>query len=201
MTAYLEVRRDTSNPDLVVLDLDSINIGRALSNDITVPEDELMSRRHAILEYRAGGWLIRDLGSRNGTFLNEERIVGQRALHDRDEIRVGVTRMVYRQAAAGDREQETRAAQHPPDLTRRERDVLLALFQAGNSAEVFSEPATIKEMARVLYVSEAAIKQHLMHLFDKFEIPAGIDRRRLRLANEALRRGAVRLSEIRRTTT
>jgi len=184
VTAYLEVRRDTSNPDLVVLDHDSINIGRALSNDITMPEDELMSRRHAVLEYRAGGWLIRDLGSRNGTFLNEERIVGQRALHDHDEIRVGVTRLVYRQAGAGDREQETRAAQRPPDLTRRERDVLLALFQAGNSAEVFSEPATIKEMAQVLYVSEAAIKQHLMHLFDKFEIPAGIDRRRLRLATK-----------------
>jgi hypothetical protein len=35
-----------------------------------------------------------------------------------------------------------------------------------------------------------------MHLLDKFEIPAGIDRRRLRVVNEAFRRGAVRLSEI-----
>jgi DNA-binding CsgD family transcriptional regulator len=51
-------------------------------------------------------------------------------------------------------------------------------------------------MAEALFVSEAAVKQHLAHLYDKFAIYDG-DRRRGRLANEALRRGAVRLSDLR----
>ena len=41
-----------------------------------------------------------------------------------------------------------------------------------------------------------AVKQHLANLYDKFGVPAGDDHRRARLANEALRRGAVSLSEL-----
>jgi len=48
-----------------------------------------------------------------------------------------------------------------------------------------------------LFVSEAAIKQHLLKLYEKFGIRAGGDRRRVQLANEALRRGAVSFSEVR----
>ena len=40
-------------------------------------------------------------------------------------------------------------------------------------------------------VSEAAVKQHLAHLYDKFGVEGGGERRRVALANEALRRGAV----------
>jgi hypothetical protein len=48
-------------------------------------------------------------------------------------------------------------------------------------------------------VSEAAVKQHLAHLYVKFEIGNG-ERRRVRLANEALRRGAITLAEVRSAT-
>jgi len=46
-------------------------------------------------------------------------------------------------------------------------------------------------------VSEAAVKQHMARLYEKFGIHSGLDRRRMRLANEALRRGAVNLAEVR----
>jgi DNA-binding CsgD family transcriptional regulator len=52
-------------------------------------------------------------------------------------------------------------------------------------------------MATRLSISEAAVKQHLGHLYDKFEIYGEGDRRRVRLANEALRRGAVSLADVR----
>ncbi len=42
---------------------------RSLGSDIVL-EDETASRRHAELLWRAGGWVVRDLGSRNGTRLN-----------------------------------------------------------------------------------------------------------------------------------
>jgi DNA-binding NarL/FixJ family response regulator len=47
-------------------------------------------------------------------------------------------------------------------------------------------------------VSEAAVKQHLAHLYDKFGISDGGERRRVRLANEALRRGAVTIALLRK---
>jgi DNA-binding CsgD family transcriptional regulator len=53
-------------------------------------------------------------------------------------------------------------------------------------------------VAARLAVSEAAVKQHLLHLYDKFGIYGSGDRRRVRLANEALRRGAVSLADVRR---
>jgi DNA-binding NarL/FixJ family response regulator len=51
-------------------------------------------------------------------------------------------------------------------------------------------------MAQELFVTEAAIKQHLQNLYDKFAIPTEGERR-VRLANEALRRGAVTLAMLR----
>ena len=46
-------------------------------------------------------------------------------------------------------------------------------------------------------ITQAAVKQHLVNLYDKFEVAASDSNRRSRLANEALRRGAVSLAELR----
>ncbi len=77
-----------------------------------------------------------------------------------------------------------------PRLTRREQDVLAALCQPRLEGEIFTEPASVRQIAEALVVTEAAVKQHLGHLYEKFAIPPG-DGRRARLANEAIRRGAV----------
>lgn len=58
------------------------------------------------------------------------------------------------------------------------------------------EPASVRRMVLELSVTEAAIKQHLQSLYDKFAIPSQGDRR-IRLADEAIRRGAVTLTMLR----
>jgi tetratricopeptide (TPR) repeat protein len=78
-----------------------------------------------------------------------------------------------------------------PELTRRERDVLAALCRPLARRAAFTEPASIHDVAGALGVSEAAVKQHLTHLYDKFGIFEGDERRRVRLANVALTEGAV----------
>lgn len=78
----------------------------------------------------------------------------------------------------------------PPDLTRRERDTLVALCRPLLAADTFTEPASVREIAGELVVTEAAVKQHLANLYSKFGI-AKEPRRRLLLANEAIRRGAI----------
>jgi DNA-binding NarL/FixJ family response regulator len=80
---------------------------------------------------------------------------------------------------------------HCPEITRRERDVLVALCSPAASSELFVEPASVREIAAALAVTEAAVKQHLLNLYGKFEIAEGVERRRVALAREAVRRGAI----------
>lgn len=54
------------------------------------PHSDLVSRHHCVLMVEEGFCAVRDFGSRNGTYVNEERIVGQRELHNGDRIKVGV---------------------------------------------------------------------------------------------------------------
>jgi hypothetical protein len=78
-----------------------------------------------------------------------------------------------------------------PELTRRELDVLISLCRPALSDEAFVTPATAKEIAGDLVVTEAAVKQHLLRLYVKFRIPEGANRR-TRLANEVIALGLVR---------
>jgi class 3 adenylate cyclase len=80
------------------------------------------------------------------------------------------------------------------DLTRRERDVLAALCRPVLEDDVFTEPASVRQIAAELVVTEAAVEQHLLNLYDKFRIPREGARRRVALAREALRRDAVGLA-------
>ena len=78
-----------------------------------------------------------------------------------------------------------------PELTRRELDVLTSLCRPALSDEAFATPATAHEIAAELVVTEAAVKQHLLRLYQKFRIPEGTNRR-TRLANEVVALGLVK---------
>jgi len=63
-------------------------IGRYAGNDMVVQHKEV-SRRHASITREGGGFVLRDLGSRNGTFVNRRRLSGPQALRDGDVIMLG----------------------------------------------------------------------------------------------------------------
>jgi DNA-binding CsgD family transcriptional regulator len=194
MGGYLEVWTPAGR-ELVTLEAGRLTLGTDPANDLSLAGDPTLSRLHAVLERYEAGWCVRDLDSRNGTFVNGQRIWSERPLRPGDELRVGATRLVYRgEGPAGG---GTQASEPPPELTRREREVLLVLCRTVLAGEAFTEPASIREIAEALVVTEAAVKQHLAHLYDKFGIHGGGERRRVRLANEALRRGAVTMAGLR----
>ena len=193
---YLEVWQPQGR-EVVVLEAPRVSMGKARSNDIVLDSDPTVSRMHAVLERFAGGWCVRDLAARNGTFVNGQRLLGDRQLRSGDEIRLGATRLVFRAEGPDPDETETQAARSAPALTPRERDVLVALCLPLASGDLFTEAAPIWQIADSLVVTEAAVKQHLLHLYDKFGIYSGRGSRRVRLANEAIRRGAVSVAELR----
>ena len=68
--------------------------GRAPLAEIQVV-DPKVSRRHFLVAPQAAGYVIRELRSTNGVWVNEERVAGERALADGDRIRVGDTSLVF----------------------------------------------------------------------------------------------------------
>jgi pSer/pThr/pTyr-binding forkhead associated (FHA) protein len=186
-----------SGRSIVTLDADRMTVGKDRQNDIALPGDPTVSRLHAVLEHFQAGWCISDLGSSNGTFVNGERIWASHRLHHGDEIRVGSIRLLYRNSADVGRT-VTSVEQGPPTLTARERDVLTVLCRPLLDRDLFTDPATVREIATELVVSEAAVKQHLVNLYSKFRVDESVTHRRSRLANEAIRRAAITLKDLRK---
>ena len=177
------------------MDSDRLTVGTLESNDVVLDADGV-SRVHAVFELLGDAWCVRDLGSRNGTFVNGNRILGEHALHAGDEVVFGRLRVMFHAPARG---VETAAVAQAPSLTPRERDVLVALCRPLLTGDAFTEPASIRAIASELVVSEAAVKQHLSRLYVKFDVEADGGRRRVQLANAAVARGAVKLGDLRPT--
>src|ERR1700723_1993869 len=77
------------------IELRPINsLGRHPNNSIQLL-DKIVSKEHRIVEVRDGQFLLRDLGSLNGTYINGERVKGEQFLRHGDEIALGSTRARY----------------------------------------------------------------------------------------------------------
>ncbi|GGO04112.1 FHA domain-containing protein [Microbispora bryophytorum] len=177
--------------EVVPLRPDVTTIGRGRGVDIRLT-DPSVSRLHAEFVRRGPYLYVVDLGlSRNGTRVNG-RPIARRVLDDGDVVSFGAARArvggIPREDLAPEVELRRAAA---PELTRREVDVLTSLCRPALSDEAFVAPATAREIADDLVVTEAAVKQHLLRLYQKFRIPEGTNRR-TRLANEVVALGLVR---------
>jgi len=78
-----------------------MTIGRVPESDICFPEDKLVSRTHATVRYENGGYIVRDEGSANGTFLNSQELpkMTDQGLRDGDIILIGDQELTLRTAA------------------------------------------------------------------------------------------------------
>jgi hypothetical protein len=168
-------------------------VGRGSGVDVAL-EDPTVSRLHAEIVVRGPHVYVSDLGlSTNGTRVNG-RPIGRRILEEGDVISLGMARLrISGLAILHPLEVDTVELRRiaAPDLTRRELEVLTCLCRPALTQEAFVAPATAREIADELVVTEAAVKQHLLRLYAKFAIPEGINRR-ARLANEVVRAGVIR---------
>jgi hypothetical protein len=180
---------------------DRIAIGRIAGNDIILDWDPQVSRSHAQLERVGLNWTLVDDGlSRNGSHVNEERIVGRRPLSDGDIVRVGRSTLVFRAPLTGRYESTLADATSAPALTEAERRVLVALCAPfaieGVDAPV---PATNTQIATALNLSVPGVKTHVRALFAKLgvgDLPQY--QKRTELARRALQRGLVTHNDLRR---
>ena len=193
--AYLEWW-DGRERRLLLLDGERLTLGSAPDNDVVIDETSV-SRVHAVVQNLNGRWFIEDCGSRNGTTVNSRRLSGMVALDSNDEVALGRVRLQFHgQVSRAGR--PTDVVVQRPAVTPRERDVLVALCAPLAAGDVFTEPATVREIAAALTVSENAVKLHLTNLAGKFQIHE-TDRRRSRIANAALDAGVITIADLRNT--
>ena len=171
-----------------------LTVGRRAENDLAFGWDGQVSRLHAELQLLKGDWTITDDGlSRNGTFVNGERVRGRHRLRDGDRLCFGETVVVFR-APTESESQSTLVVSGPnPDihLSETQRKVLAALCRPLNES-AFATPATNRAIAEQLYLSVDAVKAHLRLLFDRFglaELPQ--NQKRASLAATVLLHGLV----------
>jgi FHA domain len=176
-----------------------LTIGRRGDNAVAIPWDDEISRVHAQLEPLGHEWAVTDDGiSRNGTFVNGERVTGRRRLRDGDRLCFGDTTMLYRAPGDGGSVPTAlaRRGAAAQNLTDAQRRILVALCRPlGDSA--YATPATNREIADQVSLSVDAVKAHLRVLFGRFgleDLPQ--NSKRARLAALVLVEGIVRRQDL-----
>ncbi|MGH9276662.1 MAG: FHA domain-containing protein [Acidimicrobiales bacterium] len=99
-TAMVVVKRGPNAGSKFLLDADVIRAGRHPDSDIFL-DDITVSRRHAEIARATAGFVVRDAGSLNGTYLNRERIE-EALLSNGDELLIGKFKLVFFSGAAGE---------------------------------------------------------------------------------------------------
>jgi pSer/pThr/pTyr-binding forkhead associated (FHA) protein len=172
-----------------------ITIGRDHITDVALVWDTQVSGVHAELEPVGNGWAIVDDGlSRNGTFVNGERLRGRHRLQDGDTIRVGETLAVFRTPVPLRGSTTVVAGSEPiaASLSPTQRKVLIALCRPYQASAPYATPTTNQQVADELYLSVDAVKTHLRTLFQKFgvqDLPQNL--KRARLVECAFQSGAI----------
>jgi pSer/pThr/pTyr-binding forkhead associated (FHA) protein len=167
-------------------------LGRDSTCDVSLDGDTAVSRVHAEMVRVAGDWAIVDDGlSRNGTYVNGDRVTGRRRLQEGDRLRLGNTSILTFRAPKGEASGTSRAdVLTIPELTAMQRKVLVALCRPLQEGRVPTVPATNQEIADELVLSIDGVKTHVRALFAKFaveDLPQ--NQKRARLAQMAMRSG------------
>ena len=170
-------------------------IGRSGSAQIQLDWDDEVSALHAQLEVVGEECTLVDEGlSRNGSFVNGERVSGRRRLRDEDMLRFGQTVVQYRSPGLSDAKPTAVAAEAltAAGVSPAQRRVLVAVCRPFKEGATFATPATNQQIASELHLSVDAVKTHMRALFEKFgveDLPQ--NRKRVALVERALQSGLI----------
>lgn len=146
----------------VALDRDEVTIGRGSGTDV-VMKDPLVSRVHAIFMRRGGVFVLEDLGSHNGTYVNEERLHSIRQLRHGDRISIGASRILFEDPTliTDDKTEISNAAAYAgASFTQRQLQVLRLMARGLSN----------KQIGERLFVSERTAKAYISSIFEKLQV-------------------------------
>jgi pSer/pThr/pTyr-binding forkhead associated (FHA) protein len=175
---------------------DELWVGRREAADVRLDFDDEVSGLHAQIEVVGGDCTLVDDGlSRNGSFVNGERVRGRKLLRDTDVMRFGRSLVLYR-APGGEGSVESTAISadllEAGGVSPAQKRVLVALCRPYKDGAAFATPATNGQIGEELHLSVDAVKTHLRALFEKFgvgDLPQ--NQKRVALVERALQSGMV----------
>jgi len=173
--AFVYFKDADKRQQIVMLDpgLQRLTIGRSHDQDLAIGWDNQISRSHALLEKLGGEWFVDDMSSRNGTFVNGDRIGKRQRLEHKDVMCFGSTRLAFHDRAGAEAIESTARA---PDeawapMTAMQRRVLIALCRplVDDSAAL---PAGNRAVADEVGLGVDAVKAHLRVVYDRYGLSA-----------------------------
>jgi pSer/pThr/pTyr-binding forkhead associated (FHA) protein len=207
LKAQIETERD-GLPFLVYRDREEVQVirqvregntelwvGRREVADIRFDFDDEVSGLHAQLEFVGGhGTLVDDGLSRNGSYVNGERVRGRRVLRDGDVMRFGRSFVLFRAPQTESAEATVISADllDAGGVSPAQRRVLIELCRPYKDGASFATPASNSQIGDALHLSVDAVKTQLRALFEKFgvgDLPQ--NRKRVALVERALQTGMV----------
>jgi len=194
---FLVYRGADDSQQLLVIseEVESLWVGRSDSADLNLSWDEEISSLHAQLEMVGLECTLVDDGlSRNGSFVNGERVRGRKLLRDGDVLRFGRSNVLYRApgAESGDSTVLSADLLEAGGVSPAQKRVLVALCRPYKDGAAFATPATNGQIGEELHLSVDAVKTHLRALFEKFgvqDVPQ--NQKRVALVQRALQSGLV----------
>lgn len=197
------VYRDSEGEQLIVPvapDASELWLGRSPSADIHLEWDGEVSALHAQLEVIRDDCTLVDEGlSRNGSFVNGERVRGRRLLRDGDIVRLGQTSVLYRAPGAEGMDSTVVSADAltAAGVSPAQRRVLVGLCRPYKDGAAFATPSTNQQIAEELFLSVDAVKTHMRALFERFGVE-GLpqNRKRVALVERALQSGLIREQDL-----
>ena len=170
-------------------------IGRSGSTELRLDFDSEVSGLHAQIDVVGSECTLVDDGlSRNGSFVNGERVSGRRRLRDGDRLRFGQTGVLFRAPGESGVSETVMSADAltAAGVSPAQKRVLVSLCRPFKDGASFATPATNNEIASELHLSVDAVKTHLRALFEKFgvgDLPQ--NQKRVALVERALQSGLV----------
>lgn len=95
MQRELIIQRPDGQVDALVLSGSRLAVGRSSAVELSFPEDAGLSRQHFAFEFEGNEWTVRDLGSKNGTFVNNIPLKARLILKPGDRITAGHLAILY----------------------------------------------------------------------------------------------------------
>ncbi len=171
---------------------DRVAIGRGRDQDLVIDWDKQVSRSHALMEKLGGEWFVDDL-SRNGSYVNGDRVGKRQRLAHKDVMCFGATRVAFHdRASAAESESTARAADDVwAPMTAMQRKVLIALCRplVDDSTAL---PAGNRQIAEEVGLGVDAVKAHLRVVYERNGLASLAQmEKRSRLAHVLLENGTL----------
>ncbi|MBS0206781.1 MAG: FHA domain-containing protein [Planctomycetes bacterium] len=173
---YVVIRQHSMFDRLVQIDSAEALIGRRDTCELWLP-DGLVSREHAALTKGEDGYCIRDLASRNGTYLNGKRLQNLQMIHDGSEVRVGpyCLHMNFQMTQAlrevSNSEDETCQEDGPAAILSNSKQEASRLTAAQNRVySLLLEGQQEKEVATSLGISIHTVHWHVKAIYRTFSV-------------------------------